>query len=192
MCSVFYIDDNTLIKIDHLISEKDESVTSRHWSQDIRPTNVAPVMISGEIGVRLTVQKWGYPNHQNKGVLINARSETVREKRMFQNGIRYRRAAIPAKHFYEWNANKEKNVFYTDSVLYLAGFYDFFDMEERFIILTTAANESMIRVHDRMPLILEEDQVCRWICDDSCTDAILQQKPMQLERQAEYEQMTLF
>ena len=44
------------------------------------------------------------------------------------------------------------------TVMYLAGFCDWFENERRFVILTTAANESMKKVHDRMPLILEKEQ----------------------------------
>lgn len=60
---------------------------------------------------------------------------------------------IPAAGFYEWSRQKEKNTFYRKDgkPLYLAGFYDRFDKEDRFVILTTVANASMRPVHDRMP-----------------------------------------
>ena len=77
------------------------------------------------------------------------------------------------------------------SVLYLAGFCDWFDNERRFVILTTAANESMIKVHDRMPLILEKEQMEDWF-DNEKMQVILRQEPVMLKRQAEYEQLSLF
>lgn len=60
-------------------------------------------------------------------------------------GIQYHRILIPASGFYEWNQLKEKNTFTrSDStVMYLAGFCDWFENERRFVILTTVANESM-------------------------------------------------
>ncbi len=44
------------------------------------------------------------------------------------------------------------------------GFCVWFEDERRFVILTTAANESMRKVHDRMPLILEKEQLADWLC----------------------------
>ena len=38
----------------------------------------------------------------------------------------------------------------------MAGFYDLTDGGERFVIIMIRANVSMIKVHDRMPLILEK------------------------------------
>lgn len=88
---------------------------------------------------------------------------------------------------------REKNTFTRSdaSVLYLAGFCDWFDNERRFVILTTAANESMIKVHDRMPLILEKEQMEDWF-DNEKMQVILRQEPVMLKRQAEYEQLSLF
>lgn len=64
--------------------------------------------------------------------------------------------------------------------------------EERFVILTTEANASMKPVHDRMPLILRQDQIEDWLRDEKATEAMLCQTPEELKRQADYEQMTLF
>lgn len=70
-------------------------------------------------------------------------------------------------------------------------FCDWFENERRFVIMTTAANESMIKVHDRMPLILEKGQLKDWF-DDRKMEQILHQVPVQLKREAEYEQQSLF
>ena len=81
------------------------------------------------------------------------------DKPAFQNGILYHRILVPASGFYEWNHLKEKNSFTRSdaATLYIAGFCDWFENERRFVILTTAANDSMVKVHDRMPLILEKE-----------------------------------
>lgn len=49
----------------------------------------------------------------------------------------------------------------------------------------------MIKVHDRMPLILEKEQLEDWF-DDRKIEQILHQVPVQLKREAEYEQQSLF
>ena len=112
---------------------------------DIRPTDVAPVIGQSEHGLELGICRWGYPLSKGKNPVINARVETVMDKPSFQNGILYHRLLIPAGGFYEWNSLKEKSTFTRpdSSVLYMAGFCDWFENERRFVILTTTANDSM-------------------------------------------------
>ena len=77
-------------------------------------------------------------------------------------------------------------------VLFMAGFCRQYEDGEHFVILTTAANESMEPVHDRMPLILERQDIAGWIFDDAKTENILHKIPCLLERKTEYEQLSLF
>ena len=49
----------------------------------------------------------------------------------------------------------------------------------------------MRKVHDRMPLILEKEQLSDWF-DNRKAEQILHRVPVQLKRQAEYEQQSLF
>ncbi len=110
---------------------------------------------------------------------------------MFRDSIEYRRIVIPAAWFYEWNRNKEKNIFYRKEkrVLFMAGIYNRYQDEDRFAILTTEANASMKPVHDRMPLILEEEEVIPWIYDVRKAKAILHKVPCLLERRSDFEQI---
>ncbi|OUP63295.1 hypothetical protein B5F13_10935 [Drancourtella sp. An177] len=195
MCSIFYI-DNTVLQdmIKMAVPGRERDLERVCFARDIRPTEWAPVLTWSENGIRLSSQRWGYPGIRNTGVIINARAESVRDKKIFENGIRYHRAVIPASHFYEWNTNKEKSTFRRSDgkVLYMAGFFDMLENEERFVILTTQANKSMQNVHDRMPLILEKDQIELWLRNGKAIDEILRQIPAELKRHAEYEQMMLF
>ena len=148
-----------------------------------------------------TVRTWtgtgymqmGISLSKSKGLVINARVETVLDKPSFQNGILYHRLLIPAGGFYEWNSLKEKSSFTRpdSSVLYMAGFCDWFENERRFVILTTTANNSMKKIHDRMPLILERGQITDWF-DNNKMSVLLRQTPTLLNRQTEYEQQSLF
>lgn len=125
--------------------------------------------------------------------LINARSESALEKRTFRNSMLHRRCIIPARHFYEWDSYKNKVTFYrSDSpVLYMAGCYNLFEEEERFVLLTTQANASVERVHDRMPLILEQKELEDWIYDDTFTEFALRKNMPMLTKYQEYEQQQL-
>lgn len=101
---------------------------------------------------------------------------------------------VPATWFYEWNRKKEKNIFYRKDkpVLFMAGIYNRCQGEDRFVILTTKANASMEPVHDRMPLILEPEEINSWIYEKEKAQQLLQKVPGVLERRTEFEQLTLF
>lgn len=194
MCSRYYFDDDTMNDILNIVEETDASLRGMRVNRDIYPTDDAAVMIRSTDGIKLTGIRWGYPGINGSGVIINARAESVLEKKMFRGGIRHRRAVIPARCFYEWSRNKEKNTFRRkdrDTVC-MAGFYDLTDGGERFVIITTRANTSMIKVHDRMPLILEKGQIKDWLSNDSAVEYLLGQTPVLLGRETEYEQQTLF
>ena len=137
---------------------------------------------------------WGFPRFDGRGLLINARAETAAERRTFRECVLHRRCVIPAKGFWEWNKFKEKFSFerQDSQVMFMAGCYDCFDGQDRFVILTTEANPSVKPVHDRMPLILERNELEAWVTDDSAAEYFLHKPPALLEREAEYEQMSLF
>lgn len=174
-------------------------------SGDIYPTVSAPVIGAGcgPGGCRIVecrMLRWGMPGFAPKEsgkkgqMILNARSETAMEKPAFREAMRNHRIVIPAAGFYEWNRQKEKYRFRREDspVLFMAGCFRHDEDGERFVILTTAANESMEPVHDRMPLILEPDEIAAWIWDGERTKSLLEKRPCLLERKTDYEQMTLF
>lgn len=195
MCGRYYIDDEMEKEIEHVVELVDQKHRwEKQGTKDILPMDAAPVIVGSRDKILLTSMCWGYPKSREKGLIINARSETVMEKPLFSRGMEKRRMVIPARGFYEWNRKKEKMTFTgrKGEILYMAGFYDCFGAEDRFVILTTAANQSMIQTHDRMPLLLEKDQIKGWLTDKDRAVRILKQEPAMLRKDAEYEQMTLF
>ena len=128
--------------------------------------------------------------------LIRQMDEKMRkaENIHLQAGDIHPSEVAPATWFYEWSKNKEKNIFYREGqpVLYMAGLYNRYQDEDRFVILTTAANESMKLIHDRMPLLLERDEIDKWLFEDVLTENFLQKTPALLERRTDFEQMSLF
>lgn len=200
MCGRYYIDDDTAREIEKLVRQMDErmgqaSVTgSSMRAKDIHPSEVAPVIAAEGQKLCCRWQKWGFPGFYGKRLIFNARSESALEKKLFRESVGQRRIVVPAALFYEWNGNKEKNVFYRKEqpVLYMAGFYNRYQGEDRFVILTTAANDSMRPVHDRMPLVLEREEIQRWLNEDLLVETFLQKIPPLLERRTDFEQMSLF
>ena len=197
MCGRYHFSAELLDEIRDLTEQKDWKLELGVLDRDIHPGDTAPVITAaGDQGgsLRACRQKWGYPGPGGKGLVFNARSESVFEKRMFRDSVSQRRAAGPVSWFYEWNKNKEKFTFTKEGsrILFLAGFYGRYEDGDRFVILTTQANASMAPVHSRMPLVLEREQVREWILDSKKTKELLGQEPPRLARDCEYEQQTLF
>lgn len=160
---------------------------------EVFPTDLAPVIIEENQNIGPTLMTWGFPNYKNKGLIINARAETVDEKPTFKEAVLTRRCVIPASGFFEWTKlsdkkQKDKYLFRMPETpaIYMAGLYNTYKLEgnvtTRFVILTTQANESMIDVHDRMPVVLTKMQVEEWIKDSSITQYILRMKPPNLSK----------
>ena len=68
----------------------------------------------------------------------------------------------------------------------LAGFYREEQGVPRYTILTTEANGSMIKVHDRMPVMIGRDEIRPWIEDDAKLPDFLgrEQKPLVCEQES--------
>ncbi|QYR23709.1 SOS response-associated peptidase [Paenibacillus sp. sptzw28] len=167
-----------------------EELMLRYWIGDTavpfhRPKyNVAPgQMVLAVVGDgtrnRLGELKWGLvpswaddPKIGNK--MLNARSETVWDKPAFKQLIRRKRCIIPADGFYEWQKNSSGSkqpmriVMRSRSLFSMAGLYDTWVAPDgrkvsTCTILTTAPNELMAPIHDRMPVILEREDEALWL-----------------------------
>ena len=157
---------------------------------DIAPTAEAPVLIASGDKVVAEFQRWGIPGWRG-GLMINACAETVCEKPMFRKSMAAQRCVIPASGYYEWDAGKHKYFFQLPGKpIYLAGIYDNIEGSNCFVILTTAPNETVKDIHDRMPLILNHDQVRPWLTDAQSALSLLTIVPPALQRSSEDGQLS--
>ncbi len=150
---------------------------------EIFPANLVPVFREAAGNAVLELMKWGFPNFYKKGgVIINARAETVMEKPMFREAVFTGRCAIPSTGFYEWDKEKAKYKFNLpqEDTLYMAGLWNEYDKERRFVILTAAANQSMEEIHSRMPLVLRKSQIRNWLCNTQKAVKLLNEVPPEL------------
>ena len=124
--------------------------------------------------------RWGLVPHwakdSNGGVaLINARAETLASKPSFRDAYRQRRCAIPADGFYEWSRKGERTPFAIArkdrQTMAFAGLWERWtdrasgETIRTCTIVTTTANEICAPIHDRMPVILDPDDVGIWLGD---------------------------
>ena len=193
MCGRYYVDEETAREIEKLVRDLDRRLKMERTG-DVFPSQNA-MILKGE-GNHLAAEqmRWGFPGFEKGKLLINARAETALERPTFRESVQDRRCIIPARGFYEWNKSKEKFTFERKEtpVLFMAGCYKRYEGQERFVILTTDANSSVAPVHNRMPLILEPEELGDWVLDDQATESLLHKTPVLLEQRAEYEQMRLF
>lgn len=185
MCGRYHVDsEDQLIEMREIIDEINRKHNGTEKLAEMKtgeifPTNVAPVI--GAAGADLMA--WGFPMHGSSKTIINARSETAREKPMFSKPLSERRVVVPTSGFYEWTHENKKTLdkylfsLPGEKILYLAGLYTEFNLpsgrETRFTILTTAANDSMKPFHDRMPVYLSKAECDTWISDSAFTEEAL-------------------
>ena len=191
MCGRFCVDESMETKIWDVVRESDRKSRVLVVGE-IKPSNTSLIIKDSRHVLDVEAMTWGFHKPTGSGLIINARSESVTDKPMFRDSILQRRCVIPASWFYEWNRQKEKVTFKREdsSILFMAGFYQKYEEGNRFVILTTAANESMRPVHDRMPVILEEHELKDWICDFEFMREALRRVPRKLCREQEYEQQS--
>lgn len=145
---------------------------------NVCPTNQVHVVRMGESGRQLDALRWGFLPHWYKTetagpLLINARAETLADKPAFRTACRERRCLIVATGFYEWTKTEQGArlpwyIHRTDGApMAFAGVWQNWGGAENrqgtCAIVTTAANQTLGKIHHRMPLILEPDHWPLWL-----------------------------
>ena len=148
--------------------------------------NVAPqtdVPVATQVGVEshqevprhFRLMRWGFRPSWAKASNrepINARSETMLEKPMFRAAAERRRGVLPADGWYEWMTTPQgKTPWFhqrADGRPCLMGvlwdqWTDGHQHMESCVLLTQRANGDCEEVHDRMPVIMEHEQVGDWL-----------------------------
>lgn len=176
MCGRYYVDDTMSREIEKLVGQLDRKLLIEG---EICPGQEASVIIQEEGKAVICRMSWGYPSQQNKGLIINARSESALQKSMFSESVMNRRCIIPAGWFYEWDRDKNKITFRHGEKkgMFLAGFWKYFSDGRRFVILTTEANTCVSSVHSRMPLILSGEESVKWLKDEEMYKQLLALRP---------------
>ena len=114
--------------------------------------------------------------------MINARAETVAEKPAFRNALKRRRCLVLADGYYEWQKTPVgkrpfRIVMRSGEPFAFAGLWETWkDPEGNVIpsctIITTAANDFLAPIHNRMPIILPREKEELWLdtgFDDQAT-----------------------
>jgi putative SOS response-associated peptidase YedK len=129
-----------------------------------------------------TLLHWGLvpfwsKSPKTKYILNNARAEGIEKKASFREPLKRRRCVIPASGFYEWlRKGTRKQPYFirrTDQgYMTMAGVWDHWQGEDgqeitSCSIITTEANTLMLEIHDRMPVILDKNDLAIWLDPDT-------------------------
>ena len=172
----------TLYKVEDLDRRYNLSAKPGFVSRDnynVAPRQRVPVIYQKGDKRIAELMQWGFlPSFAKNPTAsrrpINTVSETAFEKPMWANAMKHCRCLVPARGFYEWKElpDKRKQPYYIHpkgrDIFSFAGIYSIWlDVEGKpfptFSILTTAPNEQMGEIHNRMPVILTPEQETFWL-----------------------------
>lgn len=158
------------------VREADEPFRPRY---NLAPTETVTAVLQRDDGRFVERIKWGLiPSWAKKATegarMINARAETVASSPAFRSSFARRRCIVPADGFYEWDrAGGTKQPYLLrppeDGVLAMAGLWSVWKDPSTGLwvpsaaVITTAANDAVAQIHDRMPVLLPRDAWARWL-----------------------------
>jgi putative SOS response-associated peptidase YedK len=145
---------------------------------NVAPNTPAPVVALNGDSLVSREMGWGVRGYDGR-LLTNAKSETARNKPMWRNSWAQHRCVIPADGYYEWKTEGRQKLPYRmvlkdDSLFWFAGLWS--DElptrpdapgEGRYVILTRDPTPDLSRIHNRMPLILNQDEIEPWLAPET-------------------------
>jgi putative SOS response-associated peptidase YedK len=174
MCGRFTFQPTEALYKRFQLSNRLDSLIPRY---NIAPGQMVPVIIA-QSPRRIVLMRWGLIPHWAKDEkmaykMINARVETLTQRPAFRGLLSHNRALVPACGYYEWKTEgREKTPYYIhpedEQYVAFAALYDVWITPTgedlyTFTIITTDADESMAKLHNRMPVILGKELEDAWI-----------------------------
>jgi putative SOS response-associated peptidase YedK len=146
---------------------------------NVAPTDEALVVVQRDDRRGVTAYRWGLIPHWADSAkvgsrMFNARAETLVDAPAFRDAFQRKRCLVPVECFYEWRREGDVRQPYTIGrtdarPLALAGLWDGWrdpatdTVRRTFTIVTSAPNETMAAIHNRMPVILPEADWDAWL-----------------------------
>ncbi len=146
---------------------------------NVAPTDEALVVVQREDRRGVTSYRWGLIPHWADSAkvgsrMFNARAETLVGAPAFRDAFQRKRCLVPVECFYEWRREGAVRQPYTigradGGPLVLAGLWDGWrdpatdTVRRSFTIVTSAPNDAMATIHNRMPVILPEADWDAWL-----------------------------
>lgn len=159
---------------------------------NITPSAAVPILLNLDGAHTTWMAQWGlvpsWAKDRSVGnKLAMARGETAHEKPSFREAIKRRRTLMPADLFYEWqpNASGKGTVpwcvrKHDDEPFLMAALWEQWTPRDEehgaplltCCVITTDANEALRPIQDRMPLLIDDHNVERWLDPKTPADDI--------------------
>ena len=157
---------------------------------NVAPTQPIPVIVQRDDGRAFEMHRWGIVPSWSTSMAsagaryINARGETVATSPVFRNSFLHRRCVIPADGFYEWRRDGKRKVPFlihtpADAPLAFCGLWAPWKNPADGLwllsaaVVTTTANATVRELHNRMPVILDEEAWRLWLDPDLRDEGLL-------------------
>lgn len=176
---------------------------------NVAPSQSVLAIINNGICNKMGYLRWGLIPPWAKDLtvgnkMINARAETLAEKPSFRNAYKKKRCLIIADSFYEWkrdesNTKTPMRIKLKNNELFgMAGLWEQWKSPEgkpifSCSVITTTPNELMKDIHNRMPVILKQEDEKVWLNPSITNPLELQQllSPLDAELMESYEVSSL-
>lgn len=147
---------------------------------DYRPRyNVGPGQLVASILNRtpneVKMTRWGYLSTRLSAPLINVRVESIDQKPFFAKALLKSRCIVPANSYFEWDKksrqpycfNMREHPIFAFASICFDGQNKLQQPEKQLAIITCNAFSHLSTIHDRMPVMLTQQQAKQWlICSD--------------------------
>ncbi|MEO7908171.1 MAG: SOS response-associated peptidase [Roseiflexaceae bacterium] len=154
---------------------------------NVAPSQSMPIVVRNSPN-RLIEMQWGLIPSWSKEPraqfsTINARAETITKSPVFRGPFKNRRCLVPATAFYEWRKTDQGKQPYCirlkDAELFaFAGLYDVWQDADgnelySYTVITTAPNDLVAPIHNRMPVIFRQEDEDAWLNQESDSARLL-------------------
>lgn len=152
-----------------------------HANLNVAPSLTMPVIVDDD-GVNLDLMRWGIPRFIGEGKMkdvFNTRADKAFAS--WKKLTMTQRLLIPATGFYEWkDTGSGKQRYFIRpkgiEIFSFAGVWNTWENKETkelihgYSIITTEPNKEMSDVHNRMPVILHQEDESTWISPSNDND----------------------
>ena len=161
-----YVVTNPVSKTNKIVKSAIQVEDTENYNA--HPYQKLPVIKKYTNGNTLENLKWGmvpsWAKQKDFKALINARLETIDEKISFKKLIKLQRCVAVADGFYEWKRVENKKTPYyflreDKKNMYIAGIHE----NNEFCLITESASENISTIHHRQPVILNENDINRYL-----------------------------
>ena len=143
---------------------------------DVRPSQKIIAIASNKQPVFLS---WGIQPSWSKHLIINAKAETVAEKKTFKDAFAHNRCLIPCSGWYEWRdeGGPRKQKYYFSATnrepLLMAGIWFDDKGAKNLVTLTTDANQDCLPYHARMPVFIALNEMNPWFQEHDVPELLM-------------------